>query len=61
VQDRKYIGAFQAGDYSGFEYLYEKYIDVIFAFILRKTSDKQITEDICSQVWIKVLKSLEFF
>lgn len=61
MQDRKYVSAFQAGDYSGFESLYEKYIDVIFAFILRKTSDTQVAEDICSQVWIKVLKSLEFF
>lgn len=61
MQDRKYVNAFQAGDYSGFESLYEKYIDVIFAFILRKTSDYQLAEDICSQVWIKALKSLEFF
>ncbi len=61
MQDRKYINAFQAWDYSGFESLYEKYIDVIFAFILRKTSDTQVAEDICSQVWIKALKSLEFF
>lgn len=61
MQDRKHITAFQAGDYSGFEKLYEKYIDVIFAFILRKTSDTQVAEDICSQVWIKALKSLEFF
>lgn len=61
MQDRKYITAFQSGDYSGFEYLYEKYIDVIYAFIFRKTSDRQVAEDICSQVWIKALKSLEFF
>jgi len=61
MQDRKYVSAFQAGDYSGFESLYDKYIDVIFAFILRKTSDVQLAEDITSNVWIKVLKSLEFF
>jgi len=61
MQDRKNITLFQSGDYAGFERLYEKYIDVIFAFILRKTSDTQVAEDICSQVWIKVLKSLEFF
>lgn len=61
MQDRKYVWIYQSGDYSGFEALYEKYIDLIFAFIYRKTSDRELAEDICSQVWIKVLKSLEFF
>lgn len=41
--------------------LYERYIDQIFAYIYRKTSDREVAEDICSQVWIKALKSLEFF
>lgn len=61
VQDRKYIDRFQSGDYEGFNMLYEKYIDRIFAFIYRKTSDRELAEDITSQVWIKVLKSLEYF
>jgi len=61
MQDRKYVWIFQAWDYSWFEVLYEKYIDLIFAYIYRKTSDREVAEDLCSQVWIKVLKSLEFF
>jgi len=61
MQDRKYINTFQAWDYSWFEALYEKYIDVIYGFILRKTSNSDVAEDICSEVWIKVLRSLEFF
>lgn len=61
MQDRNYVWAFQAWDYSGFESLYEKYVDLIFAFIYRKTSDRELAEDMTSQVWIKVLKSLEFF
>lgn len=61
MQDRKYIDRFQSGDFQAFGVLYEKYIDSIFAFVYRKTSDREIAEDITSQVWIKTLKSLEYF
>lgn len=61
MRDRKYIERFQAGDYDAFWVLYERYIDQIFAYIYRKTSDRETAEDICSKVWMKVLKSLEFF
>jgi len=61
MQDREYINRFQAGDYEAFGALYEKYIDQIFAFIYRKTSHREVAEDICSKVWTKALKSLEFF
>ncbi len=61
MQDRKYISRFQNGDFEAFGYLYDSYIDNIFAFVYRKTSDKQVAEDITSQVWMKALKSLEFF
>lgn len=61
MQDRNHVCAFQAWDYKGFEALYEKYVDTIFAFVYRRTSHRELAEDITSQVWIKVLKSLEFF
>jgi len=61
VQDREYIDRFQAGDFEAFGMLYEKYIDAIFAFVYRKTSDREVAEDITSRVWMKALKSLEYF
>lgn len=61
MRDRKYISRFQNGDFEAFGILYERYIDQIFAFIYRKTGEKEIAEDLCSQVWMKALKSLEFF
>jgi RNA polymerase sigma-70 factor (ECF subfamily) len=61
MRDREYICRFQNGDFEAFGVLYEKYIDAIFAFVYRKTSDKEIAEDITSRVWMKALKSLEFF
>jgi len=61
MRDRKYIDRFQEWDLEAFGILYDRYIDQIFAFIYRKTSDRQVAEDICSKVWMKALKSLEFF
>lgn len=61
MRDRKYVTRFQNWDFSAFEVLYERYIDKIYAFVLRKTSDHEVAEDLTSQIWMKVLKSLEFF
>jgi len=61
MRDREYIDRFQQWDFEAFGALYDKYIDQIFAFVYRKTSDRQVAEDICSNVWMKALKSLEFF
>ena len=61
MRDRKYISRFQNGDFEAFGVLYERYIDQIYAFIYRKTGEKEIAEDLTSQVWMKALKSLEFF
>lgn len=61
MQDREYINRFQAGDFEAFWLLYEKYIDAIFAYVYRKTSDRELAEDLTSRVWMKALRSLEFF
>lgn len=61
MRDRKYIDRFQSGDFDAFGVLYDRYIDKIFAFIYRKTWEKELAEDLTSQVWMKALKSLEFF
>ena len=49
------------GDFDSFGELYEMYIDQIFAFVLRKTSQRELAEDITSQVWMKAMKWLEKF
>ncbi len=61
MQEQELIIRFQEGDFEAFGGLYEQYIDAIFAFILRKTSDRQVAEDLTSQVWIKAMKGLETF
>lgn len=59
MQERDYIIAYQNGDFNAFAKLYEAYIDKIFAFVYRKTSDKEVAEDLCSQSWMKAMRSLK--
>lgn len=59
MQEQDYISRFQSGDFNAFWYLYEEYIDQIFAFVLRKVSERELAEDITSQVWMKAMKGLE--
>lgn len=61
MQEQDYILAFQAWDFEAFGNLYEDYVDSIFAFVFRKTGDREIAEDLCSQVWMKAMKALERF
>ena len=61
MQEQDYILAFQKGSFDAFGNLYELYVESIYAFILRKTGEKEIAEDLSSQVWIKAMKALERF
>lgn len=45
-------------DSAHFRPLYERYYPVIFRFILRRTGEKEITADLCSQVFMKALVNL---
>jgi RNA polymerase sigma-70 factor (ECF subfamily) len=44
-----------------FELLYEQYYSEIFKFIFYRTSNKDITEDICSQVFLKAMLNLKSY
>ena len=61
MQEREYILAFQNWDFDAFGEIYETYIDQIFVFVLRKTSDREVAEDLTSQVWMKAMKGLSNF
>ena len=41
-----------------FGYLYEKYFDQIFIFILKKVNDKESAGDICSKVFLKAMLNI---
>lgn len=48
-------------DPSQFQYLYDKYFEAIFRFVLRRIDDEQTTADIVSQVFYKALKNLKSY
>jgi len=58
MEDVKLVKNCQWGDMSYFWELYDRYIDKIFKFIYMKTSDRQIAEDICSDVFMKAYKKI---
>lgn len=44
-----------------FEILYNKYYKQIFVFIYNRTDDKEITADICSQVFLKAMLNIKSY
>ncbi|MCH8518972.1 sigma-70 family RNA polymerase sigma factor [Candidatus Gracilibacteria bacterium] len=57
--DIELIQSFQGGNFDAFGVIYERYIDKIFVYILRKVGEREQAEDICSQVWMRALRDLE--
>ena len=58
MEDRELIIQCQSGELSKFGELYDRYIDRIYKFIYLKTSDREIAEDITSDVFMKAMNSL---
>ncbi len=61
MDDLKLVKNCQDIDMKYFWKLYDKYIDSIYKFIYLKTSNKEVAEDITSDVFYKALNSIEKF
>lgn len=48
-------------DYKAFDYLYEKYMPVIYNYVMFRVQDRELAEDLVSQVFYKALKNLSLF
>ena len=48
-------------DIGAFEPLYNKYYDLIFRFLLRRTDDETLAADLCSQTFFKALANIGRF
>ena len=59
--DEKLIELYINGDIRGLEVLYERYINKIYRLALFKLGNKADAEDITSQVFLKLCKSLKTF
>ncbi len=59
LKDKILIRKFLKGDYSSFELLFNRHKDRVFAFIMSKVKDRELTEDIFQDTFIKVVSSLQ--
>jgi RNA polymerase sigma-70 factor (ECF subfamily) len=59
--DATLITATRAGDKAAFGLLYDRYVDRIYRFVFYKTFQKEVTEDIVSDVFHKVYDRLGSF
>lgn len=52
------VQATQAGDMAAFEQLFERYYDVVFRFVLFRTNDRPLAEDITSETFVRALRRI---
>ncbi|MDH5598332.1 MAG: sigma-70 family RNA polymerase sigma factor, partial [Cyclobacteriaceae bacterium] len=45
-------------DINRFNVIYDRYFEVLFAFIYRRTDDEQLTDDLVSQTFLKAMQNL---
>lgn len=48
-------------DYQAFDYIYEKYMPMIFQYVMYRVYNREIAEDIVSVVFFKAMKNLNLF
>jgi RNA polymerase sigma-70 factor (ECF subfamily) len=57
VSDENLMLLYQQGDQAAFEALYRKYKDVLYRYFLKHCSDRQQSEELYQEVWIKLINS----
>jgi RNA polymerase sigma-70 factor, ECF subfamily len=53
------VHAAQAGDKSAFARLYDKYVDVVFRYVLFRVGDRELAEDVTSETFLRALRRIE--
>ena len=61
MSDIEVLKEIRSGNYSEFSVLYKKYFERIYRYIYSKTYKREITEDICSNTFIKALENVATF
>jgi RNA polymerase sigma-70 factor (ECF subfamily) len=49
----------QAGDAEGFGQLYDRYVDVVFRFLLHRVGDRPTAEDFTSETFVRALRRID--
>lgn len=57
VSDESLMLQYQQGEQVAFEALYRKYKDVLYRYFLKHCSDRQQSEELYQEVWIKLINS----
>ncbi len=57
ISDESLMLLYQQGDQASFEALYSKYKDVLYRYFLKHCSDRQQSEELYQEVWIKLINS----
>ncbi len=46
-------------DPTAFKPLYDRYFEPIFKFVFRRTGDRSLSDDLCSQIFLKAMENLD--
>ncbi|XVV03453.1 sigma-70 family RNA polymerase sigma factor [Actinosynnema sp. CA-248983] len=52
------VRAAQAGDTDAFGLLYDKYVDVVYRYVLFRVGDRTLAEDVTSETFLRALRSI---
>ena len=55
------VHAAQDGDRSAFAQLYDKYVDVVFRYVLFRVGDRELAEDVTSETFLRALRRIGTF
>ncbi len=59
VSDLELVSRFREGETAAFEALHQRYVEPIYRVIRRRLGDGEMTEDICQETFVHVLRSLD--
>ncbi len=60
-QDEKEVILQAKNDFKAFDYIYEKYMPMIFNYVMYRVYNREVAEDIVSTVFFKAMKNLALF
>jgi len=52
------VHAAQEGDRSAFAQLYDKYVEVVFRYVLFRVGDRELAEDVTSETFLRALRKI---
>ena len=61
MEDREILKKAQKGDSDAFSMLYKQYLPQIYRFIFLKTGEKELSEDLTSQVFLQAWRNIRKF